>query len=1144
MAALHEAIAEGTDYDRSAELTPWPEEFAQVRACLERLERFRRSELEEETVRQVGRFEIVRELGRGGCGVVLLAIDPRVGRQVALKLPRAETSFQPAARRRFLREARAAGGLAHPNIVPVYEVGEEGPVAYIAAAYCVGPNLAQWLAEHPRVSERQAAGLMEALASGVEHAHLRGVLHRDIKPSNILLEPLEREDALPDGLDGFVPKLTDFGLAKLLDGDEGETRTGAWLGTPAYMAPEQALGRRDRISPATDVYSLGVVLYELLAGRPPLRGNSDIATLQLVARGEVPPLRRMVPGVSRDLEAIVAKCLHAEPERRYASAQDLVDDLRRFRSGEPTVARPPKAAELLLRWARRRPAVALAAGLSLLLVFVTAVGGWWHSRQLSEALDMVESRERQNQRLLYAQSVSLAHGALAANHVEHARQQLAEWIPDRAEKDRRDFAWHYLWNGLHGEERTLTGHAGDIYCVRYSRDGRWLATASKDRTVRLWEAQTGDCKHVLRDITSEVNCVAFSRDSRHVAAVGDNGMLCVWSLPDGKLRNKRTAHKGAAFSVDFSPRSDSLVTGGADKRAVEIDLATMRHRTTFTHTGVVGAVQFSPSGKLLAIAGEDGIVQIRDFATKKVKFALASKGTASSVSFSANEQRLLAAMQSKKVVHWNLVNGKCIGTASLHYERVHAVAFGRPDSFFATGSKDGCVALFDIASGRPWQLPGHLERVWSLCFSPDGSRLATASGDRTVKVWNLQELNRNINTQGYTRVPVLDLSRSGSRLALGTLSGEIALYDLRTCKRLMHVGRDFQVIGDFDGDGQRDAGHYVDGRWHLRTSCDAQERTLVMGGRVALPIVGDWNGDGRDDLGAYDPELNTFKLDLDGQGGTVEQRHSVGSKAAIPSTCTPITVRWPGDSHDSPGLLYFQDNAPQRWQAWLSRGKQTLVMDIAGVASDFVPIAGPHLATPGPHWQMRRGDELFDVRVPDEPTQYDEKAKVWRYAEPIAATRAADRELPDSIAWDAALDLNCLRAVKSLALSPAADQIAVSFERDGRILVLDASSGSRVAVVRGRGEVQCLAYSPDGRTLAAGTLEGQLTYIDADSLTVAAQSDAAEAIRAMAFDRAGRLFTTSPQGVVRRWDDRARCTHTFREDRLASVLAIAVSPGS
>jgi serine/threonine protein kinase len=291
---------------------------------------------------RLGRFRIVRELGHGAFGVVFLAHDLALGREVALKVPRAEALVTPEVRARFQQEARAAAGLDHPNLVPVYDAGEEGPLCYIASAYCPGVTLAAWLkARAEPVPPRTAARLVATLAGAVEHAHRRGVLHRDLKPGNVMLDS---SGAGPGDDLGFTPRLTDFGLAKFADGGAGvpagcQTQSGAILGTPSYMAPEQAGGQSKAVGPAADVYALGAILYDILTGRPPFRADSTLETLLLVRLEEPVPPARLRPRLPRDLETVCLKCLHKDPARRYGSAQDLADDLQRFLDGRPVKAR-------------------------------------------------------------------------------------------------------------------------------------------------------------------------------------------------------------------------------------------------------------------------------------------------------------------------------------------------------------------------------------------------------------------------------------------------------------------------------------------------------------------------------------------------------------------------------------------------------------------------------------------------------------------------------------------------------------------------------------------------------------------------------------------------------------------------------------
>jgi serine/threonine-protein kinase len=313
-----------------------------------------------------GRFQVRRELGRGGFGIVFLAYDPQLGREVALKVPRPDVLLTPPLRQRFLREGRAAAALEHPSVVPVYEAGEIGPLCYLVSAYCAGMTLAAWIKERDRAGLRPdpacAAALVAALAEAVAHAHSRGVLHRDLKPSNVLLE------AAGEGKPP-LPRVTDFGLAKLLDTEPGgeSTHTGAVLGTPAYMAPEQAAGSRD-VGPAADVWALGVILYELLTGRTPFQGATTVETLERVRNQDPLAPRALNPLLDRRLEAICLKCLEKAPARRYPSAQALADDLASWQVGGPILARPRSwLGRTLRRPAVRNVAAALLAGLGLVL---------------------------------------------------------------------------------------------------------------------------------------------------------------------------------------------------------------------------------------------------------------------------------------------------------------------------------------------------------------------------------------------------------------------------------------------------------------------------------------------------------------------------------------------------------------------------------------------------------------------------------------------------------------------------------------------------------------------------------------------------------------------------------------------------------
>ena len=298
---------------------------------------------------QIPGHEVQEVLGRGGMGVVYKARHVRLNRSVALKMLLTGAHASPESRERFLREAEAVAGLRHPNIVQVHDMGDQDGQPYFTMEFVEGGNLAQKLAGTPQ-PPRQAAALLATLAEAVQAAHQSGIVHRDLKPSNVLLTA--------DG----TPKISDFGLARRMEGEAGLTWTGTAVGTPSYMAPEQAEAKPLTWGPAVDIYALGAILYELLTGRPPFRAETAAETLrQVISQDPVPP-SRLNAKVPRDLETICLKCLEKDPHRRYASAAALAEDLHRFQRNEPIVARPVGSLERALRWTRRNPTGGSAGG--------------------------------------------------------------------------------------------------------------------------------------------------------------------------------------------------------------------------------------------------------------------------------------------------------------------------------------------------------------------------------------------------------------------------------------------------------------------------------------------------------------------------------------------------------------------------------------------------------------------------------------------------------------------------------------------------------------------------------------------------------------------------------------------------------------
>jgi serine/threonine protein kinase len=419
-------------------------------------------------------YEILGELGRGGMGVVYNARDIKLNRLVALKMILAGGHAGAADLARFRAEAEAIARLQHPHIVQIYEVGEHRGLPCFSLEYCSNGSLEKKLAGTP-LAAKEAAAVVEKLARAMHAAHEKGVVHRDLKPANILL-----------GEDG-TPKVTDFGLAKRLEA-VGQTATGAVMGTPSYMAPEQAGGKGKQVGPPADVYALGAILYELLTGRPPFRAPSALDTLlQVVADDPVPPTQFQTR-TPRDLETICLKCLQKEPPKRYGSALALAEDLRRFQEGKPILARPVGRVERGIKWVRRQPALAsLLAAVTLTLVAGTAVSTYFaikadnrareaddNANDLAEANRQLGDSQKATERAGYFNSVALADQLYQSNNVAQARLVLGG-----CPEELRGWEWRYLWRLCHAQQRTFHNIGAPVAHLTYSPDGKYLVTAGE-----------------------------------------------------------------------------------------------------------------------------------------------------------------------------------------------------------------------------------------------------------------------------------------------------------------------------------------------------------------------------------------------------------------------------------------------------------------------------------------------------------------------------------------------------------------------------------------------------------------------------------------------------------------------------------------
>ncbi|HZY83476.1 MAG TPA: protein kinase [Gemmataceae bacterium] len=745
-------------------------------------------------------YEVFGPLGKGGMGVVYKALQVRLNRLVALKRLR---SGSPRELARARTEAVALARLQHPNIVQVFEVAEHRGSAYLVLELVEGGPLGGKLQGKPR-PPRATAALLEPVARAVHYAHQRGVVHRDLKPANVLMSA--------DG----TPKINDFGVAKQLDGDAGETREGDVIGTPAYMAPEQAGGKPGEVGPAADVYALGVVLYEMLTGRVPLQGPTTLDTLVLVRTEEPVPPRRLQPGIPRDLETVCLKCLQKEPKRRYGDAAELADDLGRFLAHEPVRARPTPAWERAWKWAKRRPVV---AALSAAVVLVAAVGfvlvAWQWRRADAKAKDEAEAKQTAQERALEVERLSarmtLDQGINLCESGDVGRGLL--WMAQALEVAERtgdgDLALAARRN-LAGmlpffvRQPAQLPHKSLVVDVALSPDGRAALTASLDGTAGLWDAATGKPRGGPLRHSYPVGAVAFSPDGKLALTGGGDdkrhaGEARLWDAATGKpVARQPPAFPAEVERVAFSPDGKTFLTLCSEEvrlwRTEDCAPAAppLRHPAVAKPDRRVQpklVAAFSPDGKQVATGGEDGAVRLWDAATGKAHGTpLKTAGPVLALAFRPEGCELATGSFDGTTQVWDVASGAARGPALRHGGRVKAVAYSNDGAVLATG---GAVEALDVESGVPritggearlWKaatgkalgapLP-HPLPVWALAFTPGGRLLLTGCEDGAARVFqtaNGAPLGRPLGHEGT--VTALAVSRDGAVALTASAGGD------------------------------------------------------------------------------------------------------------------------------------------------------------------------------------------------------------------------------------------------------------------------------------------------------------------------------------------------------------------------------------